>query len=135
MISVTPISITATVQTYACDVTERLCKPYCVNADIQPIVQVTYSVDDTTLVGTTLYATIKAQGEVTYVPKCGNACSPKIKIFTEYFTVAFSSVTAGTTISIAQSAGTVKPSFVNCYNVACGISALNVLTITATPAA
>ena len=131
MINVTPISITATVQTYAADVTERLCKPYCVNANIQPICQVTYSVDDTMLIGTTMYATIKAQGEVTYVPKCGNACCPSSKIFTEYFTVAFSAATAATTVTVAQSAGTVKPAFVNCYGVACGISALNVVTITA----
>lgn len=132
MINVNPISITATVQTYAATVTERLCKPYCVNASIQPIVQVTYTVDDTTLVGTTMYATIKAQGEATYVPKCGNSCNPNSKIFTEYFTIAFSDATSATTISITQNSGTVSPAFVNCYGVACGISANNVVAITAT---
>lgn len=132
MITVNPISITATVQTYAATATERLCKPYCINASIQPIVQVAYSVDDTTLVGTTLYATIKAQGEVTYVPQCGSACCPKSKIFTENFTVAFSAATAETAISVTQTAGTVTPAFVNCYGVAYGISANNVVTITAT---
>lgn len=132
MISLNPISLTATVQSYAASLTERLCKPYCVNASIQPIVQVNYAVDETTLVGTTLYVTVKAQGEVTYVPKCGNVCCPKSKIFTEYFTVAFTGASASTTIAITQTAGAVKPAFVNCYDVACGITALNTVTITAT---
>ena len=130
MISVNPISITATSQSYAVDVTERLCKPYCVNADIQPIVQVNYTIGDSTLVGTTLYVTVKAQGEVTYVPKCGNTCCPNTKVFTENFTIAFTGATSATTATIAQTAGTVQPAFVNCYGVACGISALNVVTIT-----
>lgn len=132
MISVNPISLTATTQVYAATLTERLCQPYCVNADIQPIVSVVYSVENTNLVGTNMYATIKVQGEVTYVPKSGNACCPKSKIFTEYFTVAFASATASTTIAVAQASGAVSPAFVNCYGVACGISANNVVTITAT---
>lgn len=130
MIHVTPISITATAQSYTTDLTERLCKPYCINSSIQPIVNVVYSVDDTQLVGTTLYVTVKAQGEVNYVPKCGNACCPKQKIFTEYFTVSFTGATAATTVTLTQANGAVKPAFVNCYGVACGITALNTVTIT-----
>ena len=130
MINVTPQSITATAQVYTADLTERLCKPYCVNASIQPSVDVTYSVDDTTLVGGILYVTVKAQGTVTYVPKCGCACEPKQKVFTEYFTVSFAAATAASTVTLTQAAGIVKPAFVNCYNVACGISALNVVTLT-----
>ena len=71
MINVTPISIAATAQSYAAELTEKLCQPYCVNASIQPVVDVTYTIDDTSLVGTTLYVTVKAQGTVNYVPKCG----------------------------------------------------------------
>lgn len=130
MINVTPQSITATVQVYTADLTERLCKPYCVNASIQPSVDVTYSVDETSLVGTVLYATIKAQGTVTYVPQCGCACEPKQKVFTEYFTVSFAGATAASTVTLTQAAGIVKPAYVNCYNVACGLSALNVVTLT-----
>ena len=130
MIHVTPISIAATAQSYAADLTEKLCQPYCVNASIQPVVDVTYTIDDTSLVGTTLYVTCKAQGVVNYVPKCGCACNPKSKIFTEYFTVAFTGATAATTATITQAAGIVKPAYVNCYNVACGITALNTVTIT-----
>lgn len=130
MINVTPISIAATAQSYAADLTEKLCQPYCVNASIQPVVDVTYSIDDQSLVGTTLYVTVKAQGIVNYVPKCGCSCNPKSKIFTEYFTVAFTGATADTAATIAQAAGIVKPAYVNCFNVACGISALNTVTIT-----
>ena len=129
MINVTPISITATAQSYAAELTEKLCQPYCVNASIQPVVDVVYSIDEQNLVGTTLYVTVKAQGTVEYVPKCGSTCNPKSKIFTEYFTVAFTGATAATAATITQAAGIVKPAYVNCYNVACGISAINTVTI------
>lgn len=130
MINVTPISFTATAQSYAAELTEKLCQPYCVNASIQPIVDVVYSIEDQSLVGTTLYVTVKTQGTVEYVPKCGNPCCPKSKIFTEYFTVAFAGATAASAATITQVAGIVKPAYVNCYNVACGISAINTVTIT-----
>ena len=130
MINVTPISIAAAAQSYAAELTEKLCQPYCVNASIQPVVDVTYTIDDTSLVGTTLYVTVKAQGTVNYVPKCGHPCNPKSKIFTEYFTVAFTGATAATTATLVQAAGIVKSAYVNCFNVACGISALNTVTIT-----
>ena len=129
MINVTPISITATAQSYAAELTEKLCQPYCVNASIQPVVDVVYSIDEQNLVGTTLYVTVKAQGTVEYVPKCGSTCNPKSKIFTEYFTVAFTGATAATAATITQAAGIVKPAYVNCYTVACGISAINTVTI------
>ena len=130
MINVTPISIAAAAQSYAAELTEKLCQPYCVNASIQPVVDVTYTIDDTSLVGTTLYVTVKAQGTVNYVPKCVHPCNPKSKIFTEYFTVAFTGATAATTATLVLAAGIVKPAYVNCFNVACGISALNTVTIT-----
>lgn len=130
MITVTPISITATVQSYTADLTEKLCQPYCVNASIQPMVDVAYSIDDQTLIGTVLYVTVKAQGSVNYIPKCGCACNPKSKIFTEYFTVSFAGATAASNATLVQAAGTVRPAYVNCCNVACGISALNTVTIT-----
>lgn len=130
MINVTPISIAAAAQSYAAELTEKLCQPFCVNASIQPVVDVNYTIDETSLVGTTLYVTVKAQGTVEYVPRCGHPCNPKSKIFTEYFTVAFTGATAATTATIAQAAGIVRPAYVNCYNVACGITALNTVTIT-----
>lgn len=132
MISVIPQSITATSQVLTVDLTERLCAPYCVLSSIQPSVDVVYSIDDTTLVGTTLYVTVKAQGTVVYVPKNGSSCCPKSKVFTEYFTTSFANATSGTTVAITQTSGSVSPAMVNCCNVACGISCDNVVTLTAT---
>ena len=93
---------------------------------------VTYTIDDTNLVGTELYATVKAQGTVLYVPKSGSACCPKSKIFTEYFTTSFAGASGGSTVTVAQDPGFVKAAYVNCYNVASGISAVNVVTLTFT---
>lgn len=130
MINIVTQLATATSQVVTADVTQRLCQPYCVNSSIQPIVDVDYTVDSTNLMGTVLYATIKAQGVITYVPKCGSACCPKSKIFTEYFTTSFAGANSESAITVTQSAGLVKPAYVNCNNVACGISASNVVTLT-----
>ena len=132
MISVVPQSISATSQVFTADLTERLCKPYCVLSSIQPSVNVVYTIDETSLVGTTLYVTVKAQGTVTYVSKCGNPCCPSQKVFTEYFTTSFTGASAASSVTIEQANGITKPAFVNCCNVACGISALNVVTLTFT---
>lgn len=132
MINVTPQSITATSQVCTCELTEKLCKPYCVQSSIQPTVDVNYSVEDTNLVGAVLYVTVKAQGTVVYVPKCGNVCNPAQKVFTEYFTVSFAGASGSSSVALTQANGIVKPAYVNCYNVACGISALNVVTLTFT---
>ena len=132
MISVIPQSISATSQVFTSTLTERLCKPYCVISSIQPSVDVQYSIEDTTLVGTVLYVTVRAQGTVTYVSKNGNPCCPSQKVFTEYFTTSFADATNASTVTIEQANGTVNPYLVNCYNVACGIAAKNVITLTFT---
>ena len=132
MINVVTQLATATSQVVTADVTEKLCQPYCVNASIQPIVDVEYSVDSTNLVGTVLYVTVKAQGTVNYIPKNGSACCPKSKIFTEYFTTSFAGATSASSVAIAQDNGLVKAAYVNCFNIACGISASNVVTLTFT---
>ena len=132
MITLIPQSISATSQVFTADLTERLCKPYCVLSSIQPSVNVVYTIDDTQLVGTELYVTVKAQGTVTYVPKNGNTCCPAQKVFTEYFTTSFAGATAASTVTISQANGVVRPYNVNCFNVACGISALNIVTLTFT---
>ena len=132
MINVVTQLSTATSQVVTADLTEKLCQPYCANASIQPIVNVEYSIDNTTLEGTILYATIKATGTVIYVPKCGSSCCPNQKVFTEYFTTSFAGATAESTITISQDTGLVKPAYVNCNNVANGISAANVVTLTFT---
>ena len=132
MITLIPQSISATSQVFTANLTERLCRPFCVLSSIQPSVNMSYTIDDTTLVDTTLYVTVKAQGTVTYVPKNGNTCCPAQKVFTEYFTTSFTGATAASTVTIAQANGVVRPYNVNCFNVACGISALNIVTLTFT---
>lgn len=132
MITLIPQSISATSQVFTANLTERLCRPFCVLSSIQPSVNMSYTIDDTTLVGTTLYVTVKAQGTVTYVPKNGNTCCPAQKVFTEYFTTSFTGATSASTVTIAQANGVVRPYNVNCFNVACGISALNIVTLTFT---
>lgn len=132
MINVTTQSASATSQVFTSDVTERLCQPFCVLSSIQPTVDVTYTIDDTNLVGTQLYVTVKAQGSVLYVPKNGSTYCPKSKVFTEYFTTSFAGASGGSTVTVAQDAGFVKAAYVNCCNVACGISAANVVTLTFT---
>ena len=132
MITLIPQSISATSQVFTANLTERLCRPFCVLSSIQPSVNMSYTIDDTTLVGTTLYVTVKAQGTVTYVPKNGNTCCPAQKVFTEYFTTSFTGATAASTVTISQANGVVRPYNVNCFNVACGISALNIITLTFT---
>ena len=132
MISTVTQTATATSQVITADLTEKLCQPYYVNASVQPSVDVTYTIDDTNLVGTELYVTVKAQGTVLYVPKNGNPCCPKSKVFTEYFTTSFAGASGTSSVTIAQDAGFVKAAYVNCYNVACGISCSNVVTLTFT---
>ena len=129
MISTVTQTATATSQVITADLTEKLCQPYCVNASVQPSVDVTYTIDDTNLVGTELYVTVKAQGTVLYVPKNGNPRCPKSKVFTEYFTTSFAGASGTSSVTIAQDAGFVKAAYVNCYNVACGISCANVVTL------
>lgn len=129
MIDITTVSTTATTQVVTCNVTERLCQRYYVTSSIQPAVNVDYSIDDYKLVGTTEYVTIKANVTITYVPTNGSHCCPKTNIFTEYFTVAFADVTTLTTPTITESDGIVEPDYVNCCDVAGGISAINVVTI------
>lgn len=132
MISTITQSASATSQVLTSEITTKLCTPYCVLSSIQPTVDVTYTIDDTNLVGTQLYVTVKAQGSVLYVPKNGNTCCPKSKVFTEYFTTSFAGASGGSTVTVAQDAGFVKAAYVNCFNVACGISAANVVTLTFT---
>lgn len=129
MINITTVSTTATEQVLTANVSERLCQRYYVNQSIQPSVTVDYSIEDYKLIGTTEYVTVKASVTITYVPTNGTHCCPKTNIFTEYFTVAFSDVTALTVPTITETDGIVEPDYVNRCDIAGGISAINVVTI------
>ena len=129
MIKLNPVEITATSQTYAVEFVEKLCKPFCENSSIQPSITGTLQVDDVTLVGTTEYVRIKAQGTITYVPQNGNACNPCSKVVTEYFTVAFANVATEQVPTVDVELGYTRPAFVNCYGVACGIALTGLVTV------
>ena len=129
MIKLNPVDITATSQTYAVEFIEKLCKPYCANASIQPSITGNLQVEDVTLVDTTEYVRVKAQGTITYVPKNGNACNPCSKVVTEYFTIAFANVTEEKVPTINVELGYTRPAYVNCFDVACGIAAVGLVTV------
>ena len=129
MVKLNPVDITATSQTYAVDFIEKLCKPYCENATIQPTVTGNVQVEDVTLVGTTEYVKLKAQGTITYVPQNGNVCCPCSKVVTEEFTVAFANVTEEKVPTIDVELGYTRPANVSCYGVAFAISLVGLITI------
>lgn len=125
---------TATNQILTYEIVEKLNRAYCVNAEIQPIVTVTYSTADTELVGTTLYATIQALIQVSYKPKgCGCNSGMVTNTFTESFVVSFAAATSATTIQLVNTPGYTDPAYLNncnCCN-ASGIKQVGQLSITA----
>lgn len=129
MIKLNPIQISQAAQIYAVELTERLCRPFCENASIQPVVNAKFIAEDVRIVQGVEYIKIKVQGSVTYVPQNGSPCCPCTKIFTEYFTVAFEDVSELKNPTIEVEEGYVEPAFVNCYGIACGISGVGRLTI------
>lgn len=133
MINVVSSNVTADKKEYTVTLTERLCRPFCVLSSIQPSVDVKFSIDSTKLVGKVLYVVVKAQGTVTYVSKDGNPCEPCTKIFTEYFTTSFDDATCDTCPDIKSEYGFYRPAFVNCCNVACGISFSSIVSIASAP--
>ena len=128
MISLNPIGIDAQNQVYAVSIKQKLCKPFCEGASVQPSVDVKFQVDNITNIEGVKYVKIKAQGIITYIPQNSCACNPSSKIFTEYFTVAFSA-DENVGIDIEGRAGFVEPADVNCYGVACGINWVSAISI------
>ena len=129
MIKLNPIEIAATYQVYAAELTERLCKPFCENASIQPVVDGNVTIDNVTLIGDVEYVRVKVQGIVTYVAQRDSPCCPSSKVITEYFTVAFANVQELKTPSVDVALGYIEPAYVNCCGIACGISAVGTITI------
>lgn len=129
MITIITQSLTATSQVLTANIEQRLCKPFCTTTALLPTVDVTYTIEETNLVGTELYVKVKAQGTIFYVTKHG--CTRTVP-FAEHFTTSFAGADPTSTVAIAQSAPLVKPAFLGCCNVANGVSALNILTLTFT---
>lgn len=130
MIKFNPISITATAQQYAAEITENLCAPYCLTTAVQPQGTVTYSVGQVRVSEGIAYVEVLANGSIVYHPKCGG-CNSKVKQFSESMWVAFEgtgvptiAITATTPIQLADN--------VKCNNTAYGWTMVSSVTITAT---
>lgn len=124
---------TTTEQEYTYEIVERLCKPYCINNEYQPIVTTGFSVINQEVVNGQVYATVQCIIDVTYQPKGRNCpCSYRKNTFIE--TVQISA--PGVAISVADSNGFNEPAYVNANNcnLAQGIRTVGVLSATITTA-
>ena len=61
---------------------EKLCKPFCIDSAVQPVVTINYSTGTARLVGTTVFVPITANISVVTQPGC---CNAKTQLFTETF--------------------------------------------------
>lgn len=109
MITLTPISISATAQQYDVRVVQKLCKAVCINDNVQPQYRVEYVASEPVLVNGTAYVTITAKGSVSYQPAGCSNCFGRTDLFSESFEVAFIGDTVPT---IALTQGSQKGSLV-----------------------
>lgn len=130
MIRISPISITATAQQYAVELTENLCQPICLTNGVLPNGEVSFSVGQTRVNDGIAYVEIIANGSITYLP-VGCGCNSKVKQFSESFWVGFVGTAipsvALTTTTPIQLADNVK-----CNNRAYGWTMVGSVTITPT---
>lgn len=107
---------TATSQTFAVRITEGLCRPYCPQSSIQPVVSVDFSVENSKNLDGQIVATLVAKGTITYVPKGACGCKGVVVPFTEKATIAFTA--SGTnTISVVKGDAMIgEPANVRCCN-------------------
>lgn len=130
MIKLNPISITATSQQYAVELTENLCQPFCLTASVQPQGSVTFSVGETKVSNGIAYVEILANGSVVYQPKCGG-CNSKVKQFSESVWLSFQG-TGTPTIAITATEPIQLADNVKCCNTAYGWTMVQSVTVTAT---
>lgn len=130
MIKLSPISISATAQQYALEITEKLCAPFCLSSDVLPQGTITFSIGQVKVTDGIAYIELLANGSIVYHPKCGG-CNSKVKQFSESAWVAFTGTSipsvALTTTTPIQLASNVK-----CNNTACEWSMVSSVTITPT---
>lgn len=130
MIKLNPISITATSQQYAVELTENLCQPFCLTSAVQPQGNVTFSVGQIKVSEGIAYVELLANGSVVYQPKCGG-CNSKVKQFSESFWVGFVG-TAIPTVAITATTPIQQADNVKCCNKAYGWTMVQSVTITPT---
>ena len=130
MIKLNPISISATAQQYAVEITENLCQPFCLTSAVQPQGNVTFSVGQIKVSEGIAYVELLANGSVVYQPKCGG-CNSKVKQFSESFWVGFAG-TAIPTVAITATTSIQQADNVKCCNKAYGWTMVQSVTITPT---
>lgn len=116
----------ATTQNLLVEVTERLCRPYCVSSMIQPSVTANYSAGATKTVGTSTVIPITAV--ITVVTPSANCGCATTQVFTETFNIAFVSTTTNT-VTLTQGQTLVEPTYARCCK-AKGVKASTVVTVT-----
>lgn len=131
MINVTPVSVSATSQEYACSVVETLCQAYCLAQSVQPQATVNYSVASQKTSDSTTFVTIQAVGSISYQPKGEQCCRPQVKMFTETFDIIFKG-TGTPTIAVSQGENDESPANVKCNGNVLAYNIVTDVTITAT---
>lgn len=108
---------------------EKLCRPFCIDSNVQPLATLEYTAGAPILNGTTVFVPITAR--ITVVT--GSGCNAKTQLFTEQFYVAFQGQTGIPTAVTITSVGRVQGGA--CVQCGCAhaYSVNDSLTITITP--
>lgn len=130
MIKLNPISISATSQQYAVEITENLCQAFCLTNGVQPQGEVSFVVGQTKVSDGIAYVEVLANGSITYKPMCGG-CNSKVKQFSESFWLGFVG-TAIPTVAITTTTPIQQADNVKCCNKAYGWTMVQSVTIAAT---
>ena len=130
MIKLNPISVSATSQQYAVEITENLCQPFCLTNAVQPQGNVVMSIGETKVSGGVAYVELLATGSVVYQPKCGG-CNSKVKQFSERVWLGF--VGDGVpTVTLTVVPGVQQADNVKCCNTAYGWTMVQSVTVSVT---
>ena len=85
---------------YLINITQKLCKPSCVEQT--PVFAPVFSLVGITQVGVGQFlATIHVEGVISYVPCDGNVCCTKLQLISQDFTIPIAA-TAVTTVTLAK---------------------------------
>ena len=118
---------TATTQELLVEITEAVCKPYCVNSSNQPTASVSFEVGTAQLINGSTVVPIVAKVTVLSPYKDCGCATPQV--YTERFDIAFES-TGTNTVTLAEGASTsVTPAYVRCCK-ARGVRIVTTLTAT-----
>lgn len=118
---------TATEQELLVEITENVCKSFCVNSDNLPTGSVSFSAGAVRVVNGIAIATIVAK--VTIATPTGSCGCARTQVYTETFDIAFTA-TATNALSLTQGVDTnVIPAYTRCCK-ARGVKLTTTLTVT-----